>query len=444
MTVVNPTSTSVVLPLTHAGSISGRVVTADGTPVVDGWVYAQGGRARLDDAHTSRDGSFRLYPSSPGTYQLTANDSDHKTEVALDVRFDGNDVAGVVLTLPARAQLLRGTVVDAAGVPVADARVEAFREYDPTAAEEYARYSRSMSETLTSQDGRFTLDRLRDARYRVVATASNGTARGELNGVALGTTPRIALQPLGTLEVRVMLDGAPLSPYQLRCKSDWRVSTSRDGVYRFVYLPPGTYECDVDAAAGSVTRTVEIAAGVTKLELALERRGAISGTFVDIVTGEPVSGVFVIAIEPQVVNRARAGRIQPTDAAGRFLVPTAPGTRELIVDSTRDSPYLLERTVTVEPGKTVELGIVEGIPPGPKGSIGVDGPFENEGVRITRVDAGKPGDVAGILVGDVITAINNRPVARLREVWWQAFGAGKTYRLTLSRGVTVNVTAVAW
>ena len=86
-----------------------------------------------------------------------------------------------------------------------------------------------------------------------------------------------------------------------------------------------------------------------------------------------------------------------------------------------------------------DLGVIEGVPPHEYGTLGISGDFEAGHFRIT--DVRQPAASTGLRVGDVVTAINGRPVGRLRNVWWEAFGAGKTYRLTLTRGVSVSVTA---
>ncbi len=442
-TITNPGSQRVMIKLVRRPQITGRIITSEGRPVRDARVQASGGDD-TSDGSTSSDGAFRVFVSAHRTYRVAARyGDDHKSEVSTDVVFAGKDIEGVVLTLPTRGKRLTGAVVDPAGRPIADVRVIAQREYDLSAENEWNRRSQEMASALTADDGSFVLDNLRDGRYRVVATSSNGTARGEANGVALDASPRIVVIPLGAIEVRVTVDGAPVTPYELRCgELGWRASASRDGVYRFAYVAPGKYECSVAASAGTVRGSVEVTTGVAKLDLAIERRGTITGTFVDIATGEPVPNIFVLAFEPGILDRALAGQFPSTDAGGHFRTVAAAGQREILLASANTgfkSFWEDSKTVAVRPGEITDLGVIEGVPPHAYGTLGISGDFEAGHFRIT--DVRQPAASTGLRVGDVVTAINGRPVGRLRNVWWEAFGAGKTYRLTLARGVSISVTA---
>ena len=103
----------------------------------------------------------------------------------------------------------------------------------------------------------------------------------------------------------------------------------------------------------------------------------------------------------------------------------------------------LEENVIVRSGAVTDLGVVEGIPARASGELGIHFTYDGDTAIVQSVDVALPAASTGIRAGDIVTAINGRPVARLRPRWWNAFGAGITYRLTLARGITVSVTAKA-
>ncbi len=382
------------------------------------------------------DGTFLAVRTSraAATLRVTAYEREASEGVSIEVEFSGLDIRDLTITLPSLSGRLRGIVVDSAGTPVADARVSARREQPD------AEYAAELSTAFTSGDGRFVLEWLRAGRYQITAWSSNGALRGQATNVELDGNPRITLAPLGSIKGRVTVDGAPAARFEVSCGDIWQ-SGKRDGAFEIPYLAPRSYSCRASADEGTAEGTVEVSTGTATLELAIARWGTVTGTFVDLVTGEPVPNLFVSTSSRSV----DAGKVSPTDAAGRFRFESATGLQTLLSTS-RDGRFVelaLEENVIVRSGAVTDLGVVEGIPARASGELGIHFTYDGDTAIVQSVDVALPAASTGIRAGDIVTAINGRPVARLRPRWWNAFGAGITYRLTLARGITVSVTAKA-
>ncbi len=182
--------------------LAGVVQDINGGPIAGSQVRAQteGGFETLTDmlrfwsppVVSGADGAFQLWVE-PGRGRISAvADGYGETSVEVDA-----PTTVVILLTPAGA--ITGTVIDAAGQPVADATVEA-RSLEMTV------------ETRTDAAGAFTLDHLVASRFSVTAHSARGYgAAGGRVAVWLGqqATVRIQLVAASRLSGIVMLGDAP-------------------------------------------------------------------------------------------------------------------------------------------------------------------------------------------------------------------------------------------
>jgi hypothetical protein len=355
---------------------------------------------------------------------------------------------GITITVDPKDGVIRGTVVGADGNPTADAWVTAEGPDDDV--------SRPV---LSTANGGFTIDHLGNASYRVVATGPRGASHGEKNGVKTGESITIQLTALGTLAVRVAAHGAPVTSYDLACRSlngeiDRHVDSS-DGTYELEHLAPGGYECTVQAQAGSATGHADVPGGAATVDLELRPYATITGTVVSVLTGQPVPGIYALAgTDAQQVQGLITGSGPVSDAGGRFTIEhVTPGQGTLtLFPKSAVNQQLAEKPYTAEAGAHLDLGAIPILPPrtGEPGTLGMATELGDGALAVAMVQPGGPAAQAGIVVGDRVTAIDGHSVVQLTPATAQQLvasgnvGAGQTLALTLQRGVTVSVTGVKW
>jgi hypothetical protein len=270
---------------------------------------------KVDDA-----GRFRIEHLAPGDYvfeiitpQGRAEDSDIITVPPLKPRADGTPsprelalgdirlAEGVALYVEARST--DGIAIPAASVTVA-------QKGDP------AIKARSF-ERKADEKGVARFDGL-DAGLPIrVACSAPGFA--QFNGTLATPTPlaTCVLQRFGSIEGTVVdSDGAPVAAATVEILGDTgkRVTADAEGAFSFKELVVGSLRVRASGPGrGSAIREVTVAEGedadVGKLELA--NVAAVRGRVVSSVTGEPIAGATVTAVDPP-------GLTTVTDDGGMF------------------------------------------------------------------------------------------------------------------------------
>ena len=482
---------SLVVRLEPRASIAGRVVDARGAAVAGVLVDARlphdntkitinPGARSSGSARTAADGGFTLVGLEAGKYEVAVSDDLGPLAWAHPASADKPreplvvDVAkatartGLVLTVEARDGVIRGLVVGADRKPVADAWVTSSLD-GPDADGKHISIGVVMGDDasapiLTGADGRFALDHLRHGSYTIVVEGPRGASRASRPKVKTGETVTIALAPLGTLTGRVTSGGSPVATYDLECDGPRDVQrrvTSAEGTYAFERLAPGAYTCTATADAGTVTGTIEVPAGPTKLDLALTPYASISGVVVNALSGAPVAGVRVMAALDDGgragagLDEAMLGRGPTTDASGRFVVERqAAGKGRLVVLPKEGGLLTLAmREYTAVAGQRVDVGTIKIVPPrtGDAGTLGLGTSVEDGKLVVASVKPGGPAEQGGVKVGDRIVAIDGHPVTDLelgrQLVASGTVGVGQVVQLGLDRAgtpVQVTLTAIAW
>jgi membrane-associated protease RseP (regulator of RpoE activity) len=344
------------------------------------------------------------------------------------------EVASVQLTAPALRKQIRG-VVRAGGEPVPDLYVVAAREDSPHARLALTSPDAPAKPVLTASDGTFTLDRLAEGTY-VVRAYRRGGGEAQAEHVATGADIVLELAPTASIAGTVRGNGSVDSvTVQLTTElQTLRYESFHRTGGRFVIrdIPPGSYNLEIEAAAGRLRRAITLAPGEEqRLDLELQPLVAIVGRLVDVRSGEPVPGANVtIGYQDAVV----------ADAAGQFRIERiSPGPVQL--SWRQEGVGQTVPRIVDNRGSTFDLGDVAIALPrsayNASGNLGFE--LDENGVRVAAVTA-----ASSLEVGDVIVAIDGIDVSGDRSVHalnLLTAPPGTSLALRLARGPTVAIIA---
>jgi hypothetical protein len=444
--------TNLLIQLTPRTSVSGRIVDTNGKPVAAIRVSAE----RVDvpmavllreagiprGATTTPDGAFKIVGLDPGVWSLSAIEPKGggtdaaKLEVDLS---DGGDRTGITMTIEARDAVIRGTVRGADGKPASGAKVGALREVGGEQQFD------AREPVRTDDTGSFVLDKLRPGTYAVVADGRGG--KTVVSGIHTGTTANIVLAPLSSLVIVVTHGGTPANKVRVFCSGPTvgvGLDEVIDGSRTFTDVVQGEYRCEATSDAGTARASIIVGAERAKLTLPLEGYGALAGTAVDVLTGQPVAKLQLMAQD------ARA----ETDASGRFVLERVPAGPGELLSTPKDQEDVGwdAHAYTARPGQRVELGPIKVVAPrvGDVGTFGLALQVRDNTVLVTKVKPGGPAERAGITVGASIATIKGQPVSAIgvervkRLLTSELVGVGQTLTLVLDDGKSATMTAVRW
>jgi len=478
----------VVIQLEARASIAGRVLDTTGAPVGgvevsamrtdagDGDHRIAFGDGGHSEATTSANGAFKLLSLQAGTYELSAHVRDEMFDFGGHTDKAGKDnkahpevvvgaaeaKTGAVITIPARNSTIRGVVIGSDKQPAADTWVtarhwpsRAATAKDGEALSYEGEWMATSEPVLTSTDGTFTIAKLREGDYKVIAEGPRGSSRAEKKAKT-GDTITIELAPLGTLSGKVTSNGAPVVGYELHCNGPGggndRSSAAVDGGYSLEHLVPGAYNCTVEADAGTANGKVDVPAGAATLDLALTPWASITGQIVSMFdkSGIPHLGVVASGAGGGGMLEAISGGGPKTDAGGRFTLPKVGTGKGWLTVMPKDGfDPLATKEYEIVNGQHLDLGQISIVPPrqGDPGTFGMTTVWTDV-LTVTQVKPGGPAANAGIVVGDVITTLAGQPVKTLGGPQVEQYlasgsiGIGTTVQLGLARGATVSLTSV--
>lgn len=422
----------VLVALEPRASVSGRVVDVAGNPLTRGSVEYQP-RKRKDDgvffslsarsrdrAPIGEDGTYTLRGLDGGEYEVrvldradnvvrwadtTANYQPVRKTISAAVANPGHD-----LTVELRDGVLRGTVVDPDGAPIADAWVTAAPKRDSDAEAWFHRpeeeklpervgvvpelpkedksdddddtFGLARGEpVLTDAQGRFELTGLARRKYTLSVEALRGSARGRLAGVAPGSDVTLRVALLAAVAGTVRAGGKPVPRYEMLVRRktagagfsrETKTVDRPDGGFSLDHLDPGEYSLTVTADAGRAVHTLELGSGArTDVTIDLSPWARLRGAVVDGRTGQPIAGMTIVARQEDVFQPGDAldmilGKGPRTDATGRFEVPRIAGGKGTLL--VYDGDLMAQRTVAelrfeVEDGVDKDLGTIQGVVP---------------------------------------------------------------------------------
>jgi protocatechuate 3,4-dioxygenase beta subunit len=306
------------------------------------------GLATKDTLETDSDGAF-LFPAlrARAGYALVVRHAPYRDVVKKGIVIARNQTTDLGEILLGAPTTLLGEVVDAAGRPVAGARVQVFADtsrpdrfdlrqglFDLQAAVD------PQAEALSQGDGCFAVKDLLPGRYVVRVTAA-GYAAAFRPGVRVTVDERSG-------NVRVVLDpgagwygvvadeegrgvaGARLVAVALPGERMQRVDrvdalAGPDGAYRLDTLVPGVrYFVEAWAEGHAPTGRVAVAEGIRQHDVALLKAGRVEGRVTDRVTGAGIPDAQVTLLAGQAATLSPVSDV--TDQDGLYVLPhVSPG-----------------------------------------------------------------------------------------------------------------------
>lgn len=413
-------------------------------PVPNAEVWRAGaGRFRTDN-----EGQARFEGLAPGKHLIGAADA-RPVEVQVN--------AGETTTLELRVERGRGEIrgqVVAGGGPVEGARILAncADTGRPGGLEEAGVLARS------DEQGNFSFQPETGSACRVRAEhPTKGRSRAVLLRAG-GDPGRLELLGSASISGRVVdaEERTPIAPCSVGLAS-LGGAAEVEGRTIYVGQEDGRFRID-DVAPGRVALSVVGEKGRGRIELELQPNQHQEGVELLVFSRGRVLG-RVLDSERRPVPDAQisvraGGRVQAravTSGDGRFDLEADAG--EPLQAYASKKGYYPRGTSPFDllPGPPTDIGdlILErrGAPEEKEGGIGVVFSAEDHGIRVIRFIEDSPAREAGLLVGDLITAINGTPFGREPMVNWvvQLRGrAGTPVRLEIERGTDppfeVNVT----
>jgi len=313
------------------GPIAGasvRVIGEDGAPAV---------------AITDANGVAKLEDLEPGDYRISASATGFVPAASPARTLAAGADEALALALEPGGRPLTGTVSDASGGPVTDARVSAVR------MGANGRAGEAVATTVTAADGTYALTVTEGHTIVSVTSPDYAPQARSIEIGPAGAKADFALVPGGVIEgvVRDARTSEPVPGALVEAERDGgmkfgeagrrRAKAGTDGRFRIGGLRPGAYEV---TATAETRRTREptivglgVAEQVTDVELLVGAAPTVSGTVVD-EANAPVPGVEVLAM-----GRGRDGASAKTDAKGAFVLSgLSPGSFTLMARDDKHTP----------------------------------------------------------------------------------------------------------
>ncbi len=438
----------------------GKVVDGKGAPVAGARVRLLGtpqGEQAIDKLEvewtSDRDGTFVFHAADNAVFEAVAGSARGFGRLDGDVAITKQ----LVITLgdaPARDATIRGKTIDATGAPIADVLVRGLPD-DPPGKE--PSQPRAVAFATSGPDGAFVLEGLDRGTYVLIAEAEGRAPAGAENvkGGAKGVT--LTLEPGKAIGGTVVTTaGDPVPAFTLVVVK--RIEASRQFVLarsivtptgRFeIRVPAGDYELIASASGWAPSAATEVTAGTTDAKLTVSLGATVKGVVVDAEKGEPLQYVRVMregAGGGASAAPANAGTV--TRADGTFeLTGIPPGPVALSFGGGGHHPKIEGGMTAVDGGVLGPLHvaltkIIDGEKPTLElVGIGVKLAAEGDALRVDMVVPGSGAQAAGIIVGDMVVAVDGLPITKLGVDG--AVGkirglAGTTISVSVRRGDTI-------
>jgi RNA polymerase sigma factor (sigma-70 family) len=439
----------------------GVVVDPAGAPVAGAKVKLLGtpaGEQQLDKLATewtsAKDGSFTFHAADDAVFEATRGGQRGWA------RLDGSVAVTHKLVIKiadaaAHDATITGSVVDEDGKPVGDVLVRALPVAgDPSA--DPKTLTRATAFATSAPDGSFTLEHLDRDTYELLGEADGHAgarqrAQGGDRNVTLTLPVGVAIT--GTV-VTTHGDAVPaftLTVYRRQgARRGFEVArsyVSASGQFE-IHVAPGDIEISAAATgwAPSPALRVDAKAGTPPIKLTVSAGATLTGKVVDSITSQPIAYA-------RVMNEAMTGGGASASPSNVGTVTRSDGTFELtglpsgpvaVTIAAGDYHPKIEGGMTATDEATlgpITIAITK-LAPGEEPTlelvgIGVQLTAVDDGLQVVRVIPGGGAAAAGIIAGDLVTAVDgasaidlgvNGAVSKIRGA------AGTTVTLTLKRG----------
>jgi hypothetical protein len=394
----------VVLPVKPGASIAGKVIDGEGKPV--GGATVMGTRKSATQSATIVNGmvtsGVQALTSANGTYVLHALEAGTYTLRVLDrgkpVRLRGKPVeitlgatdkkTGVEIAIDRPNGVIKGVVTTADGKPLADAWVSVHqdleamvegvvdREPDGESSSrtisvssdgEDGGASQGYPPALTDAQGRFTIANLPHAKYEVIAEAQAGKLRGRVPNVTPDAT--ITVQVAGVTSLSGTVHGANGATPLFTVELDGPTTAARsftDGKFQLGRVDPGAYTVRVTSTDGNAEVKLTVLPGQpATVDIALVANAIVVGKLVD-PQGKPLVDMGVTLVPDTGDGRVKLSLEGPPPTSGpdgSFRLEAKAG-KAILLAITPPRPFM-KRGLTLEAGKTLDLGAVTVDPAAP-------------------------------------------------------------------------------
>jgi protocatechuate 3,4-dioxygenase beta subunit len=401
---------TLVVYVSHAASLSARVLDASGAPIPDAWVElaAKGNWLAYHDADQqsffSSGISFSFPPDEHWRGQTGADGRVKveglapRVEISLEVVKQGKHLVrepeGLTLQPGEQKELewrigsgttLRGLALDQDGKPVSGLSIWAEKAFS-TGSRYFAHYERDSlgAQTHTDDEGRFTLADLAAGRWSIGPGVEDGSSVAPIaEGLELSGEPTREL----TLHVfrGLFIRGRVLTPAGEPAQGGWvngfRSESDRlegaqsgsEGSFALGPLGPGTITLMADAIGRFASSgPVQASAGDSGIVLQLKLGGTIRGRVVDTVTGAACPAQLVFMPEQPIPGVLASGMQTTTQPDGSFASSGLEPGRWSVTASTADGKFAQHAHVDVGAG-TDSGELVFALSPGGRLRLGYKG-----------------------------------------------------------------------
>jgi hypothetical protein len=418
------------LELTSAASISGKVVSEQGVPVVGAVVVFTLSQTRDEGRGvTDSEGTFgcnamtgggeykvEVFPSTVSRTPYTPAGAAFAPVALAD---GASHVEGVTLTVKYEQLSLSGRVVDLAGAPVPDAKVRALAvtEGQPPVFNPWM----ELPFSVTDAQGAFRIDGLTSGTWALQAKSPEGAEAVNPASAAGASGVVITLRPPGGIDGTLIgYEEAPVV-YAQELGAQKFVPGQVDGSTFHVSVPAGVYTVTgMNTREGDAQR-VEVKEGaLSKVTLTSRGRGTLSGSAVEHTTRQPVVGAICHAVvtsgEQLGITNWDTNTAPTTDATGHFTVDPSPAGDIAVTCMVASMDYSsgTQHLVLPRGGRAeASLELVYRRKDAPVGDLGLSFDESSAALQLTGVRAGSAAAKAGVVVGDVLTSIDGSGLAKL-------------------------------
>jgi hypothetical protein len=342
------TEVTVDLVMKPTGRIEGTIVSFDGiTPVPNASVNLELYNLPEQQLYADENGTFIFTLIPPGSFAIEAEDqvNGYKNRIGGSMG-DQGDTVNITVRLRGKGQVT-GTVKNLQEAIIPNAKVTLTT----------IGYPHETFETRTNTEGVYNFYNVTESSFSIQAlddttTYLGGRAGGTIQGQGEQVQVNVYLEPSGTIR------GTVLGPDQQLAIHNAQVvlylgtlpypfgylTTQADGTFEFINVPTGNFRVEVQdpvtGRKGKTSGTLSQEGETAEIEVYLEGRGTVTGTFFDGSETGPIPGAEV---KIESIGKFPFNMVTTTDTNGNFSFSQI-GQGEFELEATDPSTGLIGNT----------------------------------------------------------------------------------------------------